>query len=128
PSAGGRALLARAEAAGFAVAISKPVAQPRLFECVTQQCGVELPALPPGALGEGDGAAPEPQPASRPLSLLVVEDNQVNQLLATILLRKAGHEVDVADNGVHALDAVANRDYDVILMDVQMPEMDGIEA
>jgi PAS domain S-box-containing protein len=127
-SLGVRGLMARAEAAGFAVAISKPVAQPRLFECVTQQCGVELPALPPGPLGEAGGSSPDAPPASRPLTVLVVEDNQVNQLLATILLRKAGHEVDVADNGVHALDALANRAYDVILMDVQMPEMDGIEA
>jgi CheY-like chemotaxis protein len=67
-------------------------------------------------------------PAMRPLRILVVEDNQVNQLLATVLLGKAGHRVDVAANGLEALDAVSSRPYDVALMDIQMPEMDGIAA
>jgi two-component system, sensor histidine kinase and response regulator len=60
--------------------------------------------------------------------VLVVDDNQVNQMLATLLLGKAGHRVDVVGNGYEALEAVSSRPYDAILMDIQMPEMDGIEA
>ena len=77
------------------------------------------------------GPPPRPRPTVRdigPLRILVVEDNQVNQLLATVLLTKAGHRIDIAANGLEALDAVSSRPYDLILMDVQMPEMDGIEA
>ncbi|WP_282606997.1 PAS-domain containing protein [Pelagibius sp. Alg239-R121] len=64
----------------------------------------------------------------RALRLLVVEDNKINQLLAMTLLRKAGHEVDIAVNGKEGVEAVVAESYDVILMDMQMPEMDGLEA
>jgi signal transduction histidine kinase/DNA-binding response OmpR family regulator len=64
----------------------------------------------------------------RNLRILLAEDNKVNQLLATSLLTKAGHHVDVAGNGVEAVHAVVHRHYDVVLMDMQMPEMDGLEA
>ncbi len=63
-----------------------------------------------------------------PLRILLAEDNHVNQTLAVRLLSKQGHNVTVADNGKLAVDAFKNSDYDLILMDVQMPEMDGIEA
>jgi PAS domain S-box-containing protein len=127
-SLGVRGLAARAEACGFAVALSKPVVQGKLLECVAQLCGVDGAAAPVPATA---GAAPAPAAIIRdirPLRILVVEDNQVNQLLATVLLSKAGHRVDIAANGLEALDAVGSRPYDLILMDVQMPEMDGIEA
>src|SRR5262249_49131650 len=62
-----------------------------------------------------------------PLRILVAEDNQVNQLLATILLSKAGHKPDIAANGAEALEALRRRNYDLVLMDVQMPERDGLE-
>jgi CheY-like chemotaxis protein len=58
----------------------------------------------------------------------VVEDNQVNQLLVTTILAKAGMRAEVAANGVEAVQAVHARNFDVILMDMQMPEMDGLEA
>ena len=125
-SLGVRGLAARAEACGFAVALNKPVVQSKLFECLAQLCGVEIPTMPQTVAPKADKAAPAPP--IRPLRVLVVEDNQVNQLLATVLLGKAGHRVDVAGNGVEALDAVSTRPYDLVLMDVQMPEMDGIEA
>ena len=64
----------------------------------------------------------------RSLNLLVVEDNKINQLLAMTLLRKAGHEVAVATNGKEGVEAVRSQSYDVVLMDMQMPEMDGLEA
>jgi CheY-like chemotaxis protein len=65
-------------------------------------------------------------PASR--RVLVVEDNRVNQLLAARTLEKLGFEVDVVSNGVAALDAIAQSHYSVVLMDCQMPEMDGFQA
>jgi CheY-like chemotaxis protein len=62
------------------------------------------------------------------LKILLAEDNKINQKFALALLRKAGHYVDVAQNGHEAVDAVRRAHYDVVLMDVQMPELDGIEA
>ncbi|HTI06249.1 MAG TPA: response regulator [Gemmatimonadales bacterium] len=64
----------------------------------------------------------------RSLRVLLAEDNPVNQQVAVAMLVKRGHEVHVAGNGREALDAVRARDYDVVLMDIQMPEMDGFEA
>jgi CheY-like chemotaxis protein len=62
------------------------------------------------------------------LKILLVEDNLINQKLATRLLEKAGHVVTVAANGKEAVDQVAARLFDLVLMDVQMPEMDGLQA
>ena len=66
--------------------------------------------------------------APRRLSVLLAEDNQVNQKVISVMLLKAGHAVDMVANGNDAIDAVRRRDYDVVLMDVQMPEMDGVTA
>jgi CheY-like chemotaxis protein len=77
------------------------------------------------------GADISPQPgaaATRKLRVLVAEDNKINQQFARMLLTKAGHAVTIADNGEEAVAAVRAADYDVVLMDVQMPILDGIEA
>ena len=63
-----------------------------------------------------------------PLRILVAEDNPVNQKLAVYLLKKIGYSADLAGNGLEVLEAVRRQDYDIIFMDVQMPEMDGIET
>ncbi|NLN06877.1 MAG: response regulator [Firmicutes bacterium] len=65
---------------------------------------------------------------SRPRTILVVEDDRVNQEVLARLLKERGHRVDVADNGLEALAMHAANAYDLILMDIQMPQMDGIEA
>lgn len=72
--------------------------------------------------------SPVPDPTTPPLHILLVEDNRVNQLVASSLLRKLGHRVDLAENGERALQALSRRAYDLILMDCQMPVMDGFKA
>ena len=64
----------------------------------------------------------------RAVRVLLAEDNPVNQQVAVAMLVKRGHEVHVAGNGREAVDAITQREYDVVLMDIQMPEMDGFEA
>ncbi len=61
-------------------------------------------------------------------SILLVEDNLLNQMVALGMLRLLGHSADVAENGVQALRALGDQPYDVVLMDIQMPELDGLEA
>ncbi len=63
-----------------------------------------------------------------PLRILLAEDNQVNQKLALRILEQMGYRADVASNGLEAIESVERQTYDVILMDVQMPEMDGLDA
>ncbi len=63
-----------------------------------------------------------------PLRILVAEDNAVNQLVIRTILERAGHSVDIVGNGVEAVSSVMGQTYDVVLMDVQMPEMDGVSA
>jgi PAS domain S-box-containing protein len=86
---------------------------------VTPACGADHAA--------GSGARPLPVLA-HPLRVLLAEDNQVNQVVATALLEKHGWEVTVVKDGRQAVDTCRLRSFDVILMDVQMPELDGFEA
>jgi PAS domain S-box-containing protein len=72
--------------------------------------------------------APPPPPLSRSLRVLVAEDNQINQLVVTAMLGKLGHQADVVGDGAEAVAAVRRVPYDIVLMDVQMPDMDGLEA
>jgi CheY-like chemotaxis protein/HPt (histidine-containing phosphotransfer) domain-containing protein len=120
--------VARCRQAGVAAYLTKPVKQSELLDAIltaidpaTSEARAKLPAH------ECRGRPSAPC-SSRPLCILLVEDNATNQLLAVTLLEKAGHNVRTAQNGKDALTELANRRFDVVLMDVQMPEMDGFEA
>ena len=67
-------------------------------------------------------------PNKHPLRILLAEDNVVNQKLALRILQQMGYRADLASNGIEAIESVQRQTYDVVLMDVQMPEMDGLEA
>jgi PAS domain S-box-containing protein len=105
---------------GIDACLVKPVKQNRLFECLT------------GLRNFPNDSAPDPAPASAPLledlRVLLAEDNVINQKVAVGQLRKMGCTPDVANNGLEAVEAVKRARYDVILMDCQMPQMDGYEA
>ena len=66
--------------------------------------------------------------ARHPLRILLAEDNVVNQKLAMRLLQQMGYRADLAANGIEAVESVERQAYDVVLMDVQMPELDGLDA
>jgi CheY-like chemotaxis protein len=62
------------------------------------------------------------------ISILLVDDSDVNLKVASFMLKKLGHQADIATNGIEAIEALENHSYDIVLMDIQMPEMDGLEA
>jgi two-component system sensor histidine kinase/response regulator len=78
--------------------------------------------------GPSGGLDPRQDRRKRVAKILVVEDGEINRLVVTALLDKAGYHVDIAQDGVEGLEAARSGDYDLILMDVHMPEMDGYEA
>jgi PAS domain S-box-containing protein len=111
--------------AGFAGHIGKPVKQGELGTCLASILGYgPAPARP--------GVKPKPSRTNRELRaqlhLLVVEDNEINQEVAVGILKNLGYQADVAGDGHSALLALSEKDYDLVLMDCQMPEMDGYEA
>jgi signal transduction histidine kinase/CheY-like chemotaxis protein len=106
-----------------ALTVSRPLKPAVLFETLAAAVNGTVPATMPTP-----EAAP-PAPASAPpLRVLLAEDNAVNQKVALSLLRTLGYQADVAWNGLEVLAAVEKQEYDVIFLDMQMPEMDGLEA
>jgi two-component system sensor histidine kinase/response regulator len=125
-SAGHRGDGARCQELGVAAYLLKPIRQSELREAIARALGARpqegaIPEITRSSLQD------ERDPTTF-LRVLVAEDNPVNQLLATRLLEKRGHRVVMTGNGREALEALAKNDYDLVLMDVQMPEMDGLEA
>ena len=92
------------------------------FHFTIRLTALDQPAAPTGP------APVLPAHTARALHILLAEDNLINRRVVVRMLEKQGHSVSVAANGIEALDAVSRQDFDVILMDVQMPVMDGLEA
>jgi two-component system, sensor histidine kinase and response regulator len=125
-SAGHRGDAERCKALGISAYLLKPIRQSELREAIARVLGAK----------EQQGAIPlitryslyDARDPESVLRVLLVEDNPVNQRLATRMLEKRGHRVVLAGNGREALEALAKGSFDLVLMDVQMPEMDGFQA
>jgi signal transduction histidine kinase/CheY-like chemotaxis protein len=110
--------------AGFAAVLAKPLKLSHLRDRLLETVGQPDEAVA-GIPERVDHDAPR---RSGPLRILIAEDNLINQNVALRLLERLGHTADIAGNGREALDRLERAAYDVVLMDVQMPEMDGLEA
>ena len=113
-------------AAGIAACLPKPVKQAVLFHCLAGVMGVA--SAPTPAPRHATPPAERLRGPARQARVLLAEDLPINQQVALGLLQSLGLRADLAANGTAALEAVAQRDYDIILMDCQMPGMDGYEA
>jgi CheY-like chemotaxis protein len=119
----------------FSAFLSKPIKPSQLFDTLAAIFGDTSPGLRgvDGHSAVQNQTSVKPQTdmemgIKHPLRILLAEDNPVNQKLALRILQQMGYRANVAANGLEALEAVAGQMYDVVLMDVQMPEMDGLEA
>ena len=125
-SSSGGAEAVRCREVAVAGCLAKPVKAADLSREIAR---VLEPTYAPGSPGPAVRFAPiAAAAAGRPKKILVAEDNVVNQRVASALLIKRGHHVTVVDNGFKAVASAAHEEYDLVLMDVQMPEMDGFEA
>jgi PAS domain S-box-containing protein len=106
----------------FAAQLSKPLKASQLYEALTLVLGGE------GSEWSPEGAVTRPASQQSPLTILLVEDGAMNQTVALGLLRRLGYRADVAWNGHEAVEALERQPYDVVLMDVHMPELDGLDA
>jgi PAS domain S-box-containing protein len=111
-----------AEELGLAGFVSKPIRTSALYDLFLEVLHGRQVARPAAAMESA------PLGHSHPLAILVAEDNPVNQRVAILMLQRLGYRADLAANGREALEAVERQRYDLVLMDVQMPEMDGLQA
>jgi len=115
-------------AAGITACLLKPVRQSRLFDAIVE--AVALDAGGPRAAPQAAAAAPTLAAIaqSRGALILLAEDNEINQILAAEILKVAGYRCEVVGNGQEAIAALIRKPFDLVLMDCQMPEVDGLEA
>jgi len=119
-----REMLGDAAADLFDAFLTKPTRSDQMKEVL----GTLLGGTPASPTRRGNSAIDSTLAAHLPLHILLAEDNVVNQKVVVRLLERMGYRPDVASNGLEALHAVHRQHYDVVLMDVQMPDMDGLEA
>jgi PAS domain S-box-containing protein len=122
-SAGQPEDVARCRRLGISAYLTKPIKQSELFDVIIAALGQPARERP-----RAPRRPRRPWRAQRKLQVLLAEDNQVNQLLATRIFEKLGHQVTVVSNGRKAFSAVKAGQFDLVAMDVQMPEMDGLDA
>jgi CheY-like chemotaxis protein len=126
------------EQVDWAACLSKPIKQSQLFYLLSgifdketrseEDMEKEVPASPRPRVSASPPQVDAGMAKRHPLAILMAEDNVFNQKLAVHLLAQMGYRADLAANGLETIQSVARQRYDVILMDVQMPEMDGLEA
>jgi CheY-like chemotaxis protein len=108
--------------------VSKPVRPTRLLSALVALIGLPAPEGSAQPTSADEGSAAARSSAARRLRVLVAEDNEVNQTIIAKMLEKAGHEPRVVANGREVMAALEGSEWDLVLMDCQMPEMDGYEA
>ncbi len=114
---------------GISVYLTKPVRRAELHSALVQGlAGQPRTRIATEAEPVAAPEAPQETRAGSSLHILLTEDNRVNQRVAMRILERAGHSVVIAGNGREALSALDGQGFDLVLMDVQMPEMDGFEA
>ena len=107
----------------FNATVTKPIKASRLFDALA-----DMLSHPPQPAAPDHPEAVAPMAERHPLRILLAEDNAVNQKVAIAMLNRLGYRADVAGNGLEAVEAVRSRDYDLVFMDLQMPELDGLGA
>src|SRR6185436_2350481 len=122
-SAGQRGDAARSRAIGVSAYLTKPIGESELLDAGLRMLNMSLDQTGRQLITRHTLREPR-----KGLHILIVEDNLVNQRLAVRLVEKQGHAATAAANGREALEALANGVFDLVLMDIQMPEMDGFEA
>ncbi len=115
--------------AGFSGFLSKPFRQKQLYECILSAMGNTYPEIP----DEPDEVVKVYRDEASLIDkseykVLLADDSVINQAVAAAILSKSGYSVDTVENGIEALNALENKTYNIVLMDCQMPEMDGYEA
>jgi signal transduction histidine kinase/DNA-binding response OmpR family regulator len=108
--------------------VDKPVRQFELLDCLVRIYSSDSAEPRIGNRASLIAERSGDRRSVRPLRILLAEDNKINQKFAIALLQKAGHAVEVVENGNQAVDAVRRQTFDVVLMDIQMPELDGVGA
>lgn len=116
---------------GLSVWLPKPIKKSRLYETLLEVFWEKSPSeTSPESIERVYSRSDRPavSPRRDPLRILLAEDNSINQQVALLLLQKLGYRADVVGNGHEAIEALRRAPYDVVLMDVEMPEMDGVTA
>ena len=128
PSFGSRGDGQKAREIGIAAYLMKPVKQSQLFDCLATVMGEAVISPAPQTSNLVTRHSLEENKFTSETRILIAEDNPVNQKVAKRQVEKLGYRADVVGNGLEALDALVKIPYDIVLMDCQMPLMDGYEA